>query len=756
MKHYLEELRRRNVFRAIAAYIIIGWVLLQVATTLEEALGLPTWFDAVITALLVIGFPAVVIVSWVYELTPDGLQKTRAVDAEASIASRTGRRLNYITIAGVVVLLAVVVFDRVAMDGGSGVPAAAGEAAAAGDSASGVANVAAEPERSIAVLPFVAMTSSEDDEFFADGLSEEILNVLANIKELKVAGRTSSFYYKGRNKDLREIADALGVAHILEGSVRRSGNRLRVTAQLIKADDGFHLWSQSFDREDGDTFKIQDEISRNVAHALSTEILGAADAGPAEGNVEAENFYLIAQAALAQRSLSDVRRARDLYARAAVLSPKDPRYLSGYAQSVALQFWNFRDISSDEAIAEASTAIGTALELETPTADTLAIAGLVEELKALALNDAAAKARALDYYNQAVSIDPDNILALQWLASIYLDINEPKKSLDRFQQVVELDPLNELALTGLANSLSGLGRFEEAKKHLFRMQALFPQTGNATRYLAGLEYASGRLDKAAFWSARAVKADPSPLEIIFLVRNYTGLGWADKALDAAEAYRESRDGVDISRLVQAQLDKDFQAMAAEAEALFGEYGETPFAVMSAWASAKAGHCDRAIVLLEQQFPSLQGEVLEYVEAGDLMHATLLAHCHAVSGNAAEAERLASLILASDILTDPDLGIFGFDILILSAAHAVRGDVEAAIEMLGKIPPDRMALAGNPLTVTVDESPVFTNLYDEPAFQDYARRERYEIARQARLLAAGETEQEVVSAVQDAGYSLSGI
>jgi len=756
MSRYLQELQRRNVFRAVAAYIVIGWLLLQVATTLEEALALPGWFDAVITALLIIGFPAVVIFSWVYELTPEGLQKTEEVSAEASIASHTGKRLNYITIGGVVLLLAVVVFDRATVPADDPAPESAGTPSAGSQTAAGSMPEAVDADRSIAVLPFVAMTSTNDDEFFADGLSEEILNVLANIEGLKVAGRTSSFYYKGRNEDLRAIADALDVAHILEGSVRRSGNRLRVTAQLIKADDGFHLWSQSFDREDGDTFKIQDEISRNVARALRAEILGAGDARSGENDVEAENFYLIAQAALAQRTLPDVRRARELYAQASERDESNPKYLAGYAQAVALQFWNHRDISSEEAIAEASGAIEKALALETPSGDTLAIAGLVEELRALALNEAAAKGRALSYYQDAIRLDPDNILALQWLASIYLDINEPQRSLEAFEQVVALDPLNALSLTGMANSLVGLGRFDEAKLHLYKMQALFPQSGNATRYLAGIEFNSGRLDKAAFWSERAVSADPSPLELTNLMRNYIGLAWADKALDVAEDYRESREGVDISRLVQAQLDRDYPALAQEAEALFDSQGETFFAVANAWANAKSGNCRRSIEVLKKQFPSLQAEVVEYVETFELMHAVLLAHCHALEGDTEETHRLTNLVLDSKLLTGEDAGIYGIDNLIRSAAHAVAGDTESAIRVINKIAADRMPLAANPLAVTVDESPVFVNLYDEPDFQDYARRERYEIARQGRLLASGDTEREVVASVEEAGYTLTGI
>lgn len=751
MGNYLRELQRRNVFRAVAAYIVVGWVLLQVSTSLEDALGLPAWFDAVVTAFLLIGFPVVVVFSWVYELTPDGLQKTSSIAPEASITDRTGRRLNYITVAGVILLLLVVVADRVLLDTPEHVPAA--ETAA---SVPAQTPAAALTDRSIAVLPFVAMTSAQDDEFFADGLSEEILNVLANIEGLKVAGRTSSFYYKGRNEDLRVIAEALGVAHILEGSIRRSGDRLRVTAQLIKADDGFHLWSETFDRADGDTFAIQDEIATNVASALETEILGVARPGEGVRNIEAQNLYLVAQAAIAQRTLPDTRQARDLYAQASVLDPDNARYLAGYAEAVALQYWNFRDVGAQEAIAEAGTAIERALATGDPSADTLAIAGLVQELRVLSINDSAAKARALDFYERAARKDPDNIRALQWLASIYLDINEPEKARAAFARVVELDPLNSLSQTGLANALAGLGRFDEARAHLYKLQALFPRVSTVYRYIAQIEWDLGHQDRYIFWMERAVAADPNPLETLFLVDGYSVLGWADKALEAAERFREASKGTDISRLVQALLDRDFETLAREAMQLHQSSGASYYSAQAAWAESMLGRCGNAIPLLETQYPTLRGEVIEYLDNMDLGDAVLLAHCKSATGARADAERLTEALLASPMLSDAAIRYTPYRRLLRVATHAVAGDVTAALADLGSIDPESMPLGFGRLALPLDELPVFENLTAEPEFQRYASQERFQIGRQARLLATGETEREVTAHIEAAGYKLQDI
>jgi TolB-like protein/Tfp pilus assembly protein PilF len=748
MGTYFHELLRRNVFRAVAAYIVLGWVLLQVSTTLEEALGLPAWFDAVVIALLVIGFPLLIVFSWVYELTPDGVKKTSHVPNEQSIAHTTGRKLDYITVAGIAVLIGVIVLDRVFV-------AERSEPATVGNEASLQPGSLTGDEKSIAVLPFVAMTESKEDEFFADGLSEELLNVLAKIEGLKVAGRTSAFYYKGRNEDLRVIADALGVAHILEGSVRRSGSQLRVTAQLIKAADGFHLWSETYDRADGDTFVIQDEIASNVARSLQSEILGAPVVAGAkdERNIEAQNLHLIAQAALAERSLGDIRRARDLYARASVLDTDNPRYFAGYATAVALQYWNYRDITPDEAIAEAGGAIDKALLIGEPSADTLAVAGLVEELRVFTSSDPAAKARALGYYQQAVDKDPNNILALQWLASIYLDINQPARSRDMFERVVALDPLNQLALTGLSSALFGMGLHDEARTHLFKLRSLFPEIGAIYRYLSGLEYQLGRMDLSTYWIRQAIELDPNPLEITFAIIAYTTFGWADEALDAAERYRQSSSGIDISGLVQAQLEKDFDAIAAESKVIFEQNGEARFARIAAWADAIAGRCEETVPVLERQFPSLKGETLQYLEAPDLIDAVLLAHCNAETGHRKEAQRLTQMLLTSELMSDEALEINRGLRLVRVAAHAVGDNIDAALSELRKIDIDSTPLAISAISLPVDELPVFEALHGEESFQQYARQERYLIAQQARMLASGETEEHIEAQLKEAGFAL---
>jgi len=250
-----DELKRRNVVRVGIAYVVLGWVALQASDILFDLFEAPAWVGKSFAGLLLLGFPFALLFAWAFELTPEGVKKTAEVDASASVTHSTGRKLDFVIIAALVLVLGYYVWDDK-----NGVETSADVVL----------------DRSIAVLPFVNMSSDEEQEWFADGLTEEILNALARTPDLLVASRTSSFQYKGENKDISGIAAAMGVAHILEGSVRRGGDRLRVTAQLIRASDGFHLWSETFDRKPEDIIRIQEDVAFEIAEALQTAMDPAA------------------------------------------------------------------------------------------------------------------------------------------------------------------------------------------------------------------------------------------------------------------------------------------------------------------------------------------------------------------------------------------------------------------------------------------------------------------------------------------------
>jgi TolB-like protein len=318
------ELKRRNVVRVGIAYIVLGWVVLQVGDVLFDMFETPEWVGKTLFAILLLGFPFACLFAWAFEMTPEGVKRTEEVDRSESITHSTGKKLNLVIIAALVAALGYFVWERQGLvEQGADV------------------QLAAEVDKSIAVLPFVNMSSDEEQEWFVDGLTEEILNSLARTPDLLVASRTSSFQYKGRNEDISAIAQALGVAHILEGSVRRGGDRLRVTAQLIRATDGFHLWSETFDREPKDVIQIQENVAIEIANALKTAMDPEALAKMVSSGTASVAAYEAYLEGLAQEgrsgvtgNVADFRSAFDAYGRA--LAADETFAAAHWKQS---QFW---------------------------------------------------------------------------------------------------------------------------------------------------------------------------------------------------------------------------------------------------------------------------------------------------------------------------------------------------------------------------------------------------------------------------------
>ena len=255
----IAELRRRNVFRVGVAYAVGAWLLLQLTEVLSELLTLPEKVGPIVVALVVIGLPITLILAWLYEMTPQGIMREKDVDRSQSITRQTGRKLDRTIIGVLAVAVAYLLVDKLVLRH-SVDPVARSATEVAQDAA---------PDRpaSVAVLPFVNMSNDRENEYFSDGLTETLLHMLAQLPDLRVAARTSSFAFKGENTSVADIAATLGVEHILEGSVQKSGDRVRVTAQLIRAQDGFHIWSQNYTRPLEDIFAIQDEIATDVAAA---------------------------------------------------------------------------------------------------------------------------------------------------------------------------------------------------------------------------------------------------------------------------------------------------------------------------------------------------------------------------------------------------------------------------------------------------------------------------------------------------------
>jgi TolB-like protein/Flp pilus assembly protein TadD len=419
-----DELKRRNVFRVAIAYLIASWLVIQVADIVLEAILVPAWVMQVFLLIVSLGLPCVLIISWAYELTPEGLKRESEVDRAQSITPNTGRKLNLITIGMLVAVLLVVGADRMLL------PKRGGERPA---------DVSAEAvtDKSIAVLAFEDLSADGDQAYFAEGLSEELLNVLAKVPDLKVAGRTSSFAFKGKDKDLREIGELLNVAHILEGSIRKSGNRIRVTAQLIKASDGFHLFSETYDRELSDIFALQDEISASIATAMLSEIVGTESvATVARTDNETYELYLLARQRIHSRDPGEMREAIIMLDRALEIDPiyspaLTQRALVNYLMSDTLGAYG--EIPFAEAVPVSMRLVEQALALDKGLAEAHAVKGLL--LSALARHE-----EAIDELSLSLELNPTMSDAANWLSSALSSVNRWVEARTPLEEVVKRDP----------------------------------------------------------------------------------------------------------------------------------------------------------------------------------------------------------------------------------------------------------------------------------------------------------------------------
>jgi TolB-like protein/Flp pilus assembly protein TadD len=446
------ELRRRNVYRAAVLYAAGAWLAVQVATQVFPFFHIAEWVVRWIVIAAIIGFPFWIAFAWCYEFTPDGLKRESEIDPADSIAVHTGKKLDRWIIGILAVAVVLLLTNTFVWHKGAGL--------------SGDADNVPVAEHSIAVLPFVNMSSDKEQEYFSDGISEELLNLLAKIPQLQVTARTSSFSFKGKDTAIPEIARTLHVAHVLEGSVRKAGNSVRITAQLIKAGTDTHLWSQTYDRKLDDIFKIQDEIATAVVEQLKIRLLGAAPtAKPVDGQAYA--LFLQARAVERQGSAEAFAQAITLYQQAVALDASDAAAWTGLAEVYCLQEYQYQR-PADEATRLAREAIDHALAGDPSYAPAHAQLGWI----AIFLDrDLAAAARHLEH---ALTLDPGNTDVLGIAAIL-------ARRLGRFEQAVAIgrhllshDPVSPTGWDDLGYALLYAGHRDEAMAAFRKVLQLSP------------------------------------------------------------------------------------------------------------------------------------------------------------------------------------------------------------------------------------------------------------------------------------------
>jgi TolB-like protein len=503
----LQELKRRNVFRVGAAYVVVAWLILQVIETVSEPLGLPDWTEAFFIVLLAAGFPLVLIFAWAFELTPEGLKKTKEVDRDESVTADTGKKLNYAIIGVLVVALGYFVWERQGLvEAPDTVTAGGGETTETHD-ADGMHGA------SVAVLPFVNMSADPEQEYFSDGISEELLNLLAKIPDLRVPARTSSFQFKGQNLDIADVARQLNVAHVLEGSVRKADVRIRVTAQLIEAETGYHLWSDTYDRELTDIFAIQDEISASIVDALSDTLGIKAEAAPhveAAANPDAYNAFLFAQHLIQKRTKSDIEAAITHYETAIQL---DPDYAPAHAglglawRLLLASRATYGTLSLEASTSRALPHLERALELDPDLPEALGAMGL-------ALDAQERYEEAISYYERALAINPSQTDIRNWYSDALSTMGRERDSVAEIERAYQLDPLSLLTMYNYAVTLVNMRQLDTVEPVLERLSQMDPARGASV--MASILSQQGKIAEGAVEVFRGVDLDPSSLRLTAL------------------------------------------------------------------------------------------------------------------------------------------------------------------------------------------------------------------------------------------------
>ncbi|PYJ64510.1 MAG: hypothetical protein DME78_12070, partial [Verrucomicrobia bacterium] len=438
-RNFFAELKRRNVYKVAVAYAVVAWLLMQVASQIFPFFEIPNWAVRLVVLLLVIGFPIALIIAWAFEVTPEGIKRTEAADA-AGQRSRGGAWI-YIVLIGAALSVGLFFVGR--YTAGRATPRH-GEAATA------------VPGKSIAVLPLLNESGDPRDEYFSDGLSEELIAALAQINGLKVIGRSSSFRFKDRHEEPKAIGEKLGVSTLLEGTVRKQDDRVRIVAELINAADGIELWTRTFDRELKDIFAVQEEIARAVAESLKVTLLGSQDRPAQRGapsNVEAHNAYLQGHFHFQRRNLEDYRKAVGYFDQAIQL---DPDYALACAERS--EAWTFigdltgqREPAWSKARSDAERAVAIAPAL----AEARAALGWVRFFVDWKFTE------GLSELKRAKEFSPSNPTANDLLARVILYLGRLDEAERQARHAVELDPLSVIAQGNLARVLLFAGKLDE-------------------------------------------------------------------------------------------------------------------------------------------------------------------------------------------------------------------------------------------------------------------------------------------------------
>ena len=507
---FFEELKRRNVIRIAIAYGVASWFILQLADVVLENINAPGWMMQTVMLVLVAGFPLVAILAWAFEMTPEGIKKEKDVDRSQSITSTTGRKLDRMIIGILTVTVAYLLIDKLVLQDSPPAPTETVQSAPVETEAP------VDTGPSVAVLPFVNMSGDKENEYFSDGLTETLLHMLAQLPGLRVSARTSSFAFKEKDAGIAEIADILGVAHVLEGSVQKAGNRVRITAQLIRAEDGFHIWSQSYDRDLDDIFAIQDEIAKDVAGALDISLLGGSSQPTISvntSNLTAYESYLRGLEQQAIFSYGSLELAENHFQQALAHDPTFTEARLALIRNYIMKHGT--GLLNDEELAELANPLISQVREQQPGNRLARAFELVISLRSFDSGKSKDEAeQELTELRNLLPLIPGETYTRETVAGrLNFFFKQPQQAIEVIQAGLLVDPLAAELYSQLGNIYRDQGQLDQARKALQRAQQLAPENPNFYSDLADLEKESNNLLAALNWNRKATEVDPQDHEL---------------------------------------------------------------------------------------------------------------------------------------------------------------------------------------------------------------------------------------------------
>jgi TolB-like protein/Tfp pilus assembly protein PilF len=506
--NFFTELKRRNVYKVAIAYAVVSWLLIQAASIFLPAFDAPPWVMKIFIIVVIFGFPVALIFSWAFEITPEGIKLESEIASNKSITRRTGRKIVALTIALAVVAAGLFVYQLVRSKSDT----------------SSTPITATIANKSIAVLPFDNLSRDPDNAYFCEGVQDEILTRLAKVADLKVISRTSTQHFKSTPDNLPQIAKQLGVAHILEGSVQKAGDQVRVNVQLINALTDAHLWADTYDRKLTDIFAVESEIAKTIAETLQARLSGSEKSSIAKTpavNPEAYELYLRGKFFAEKRTGADLRKSIEYYDQAIA---KDPNYALAYVglADSHLLLSAYGAISPKESIPPARAALKKALELDDSLAQAHASSGLLATLE-LDLD------RAIRELERAIQLNPNYATAHHWLALPLMAIGQFDRAIVEAKRAIELDPLSLICNSDLGWIYFNARRYDEAEAQARKTLEMDSRFVVAHYYLGEVFQFKGRLNDAIAEYQKAFDLNNDPFSFAMLGQAYARQGKTDEA-----------------------------------------------------------------------------------------------------------------------------------------------------------------------------------------------------------------------------------